>query len=53
MKLNECQIQKSKFILSKLEDNNKVYSLNEYDLMSLMEKYELLNEDFLVDLDKL
>jgi len=45
--LNENLVQKAMFILSRLENSKKVYLMKEKEIMFLLKKYDLLNEEFL------
>jgi len=45
--LSKSQMQNAMYILSRLEENNNVYNMNIDEIMSLMKKYELLNDEFL------
>jgi len=51
--LNENLVQKAMFILSRLENSDNVYGIQDEDkILKLMEKYELLNSEFLNELQK-
>jgi len=51
--LTSSRLKKAKEVLKRLEDDEEVYNKTELEIMLLLKKYDLLNSDFLEDLDKL